>query len=212
MLPQNLSPYQFDAPDATSPKLNLTVLTAGYLLLAADATMQRRTVLQASERVQHLWNAIIGEHGDFVNVRKSTIAFTIEAGPQVPDQDLSPLVEADCFALEAYIVFEAGEVLHQQVDQGSCRAVCFGYAVCEAAAKAFVKHLAGFAKAAESLLEERNHFIRSRAKDVSQQIFCEFVPILPEVRTSDWDPYILAINQLATIMRFQPRTLFKRPL
>lgn len=168
MLPQNLPPDQFNTPDATSPELNLAIFTASDLPLAADATIQRWTVLQASERVQHLWNTIVGKHGDFVDIIKATVTFTIEAGPQVPDQNLSPFVEADCFALEANLVSEAWEILNQQVDQCSCGAVCFSYAVCEAAAKACVEHLASFAKAAEPLLEERDLFLCRRSKDVSQ--------------------------------------------
>lgn len=95
MLPQDLSPNQLDTPDAAASKLDFTVLTRGDLLLVTDATIEWRTVQQTSERIEHLRNAIVGKHGDLVDVMKTTITFAIEAGPQISNQDLRSLVETD---------------------------------------------------------------------------------------------------------------------
>jgi len=151
MLPQDLSPDQLDAPDAAASKLDFTVLTRGDLLLLTDATIQWRTVQQTSERIEHLRNAIVGKHGDLVDVMKTTIAFTIEAGPQISYQDLRSLVEADQLAVEVILISKAREIVYQKVNQSSSRAVCFGYAVCEAAIEALVEHLARFSQTTQAL-------------------------------------------------------------
>lgn len=119
MLPQDLSLDQLDAPDAAASKLDFTVLTRSDLLLLTDATIQWRTVQQTSERIEHLRNAIVGKHGDLVDVMKMTIAFTIEAGPQISYQDLRSLVEADQLAVEVILISKAREIVYQKVDQSS---------------------------------------------------------------------------------------------
>lgn len=194
MLPQDLSPDQLDAPDAAASKLDFTVLTRGDLLLLTNATIQWRTVQQTSERIEHLRNAIVGKHGDLVDVMKTTIAFTIEAGPQISYQDLRSLVEADQLAVEVILISKAREIVYQKVNQSSSRAVCFGYAVCEAAIEALVEHLARFSQTTQALFQEWNLFICSGSKDMAQHILRAFLFILPEVRRSDWDTYILVIN------------------
>jgi hypothetical protein len=53
------------------------------------------------------------KHGDLLNVIELSVAFSVEAGPQVSDEDLRSLVQSDSPALERRLVPKAGEALCQ---------------------------------------------------------------------------------------------------
>lgn len=57
------------------------------------------------------------KHSDLIYVVEIAIAFALEAGPQVRDQDLGALVKTHPAPLEDRLVPEAGEVLCEQVDE-----------------------------------------------------------------------------------------------
>lgn len=59
------------------------------------------------------------KHGDFVNVMELPKVFAVEAGPQVSNQNLSPLVQSHPSAMEDRFISETGEVLCKQVHE-SC--------------------------------------------------------------------------------------------
>ena len=95
MLPLNLPPEKLNAPDAASAQLDLPRVTAVNRFLLPDVRLQRRAVLEAAERVEHLGDPVVCEHGDLVNVVEVAEALALEAGPEVGDEDLGALVEAD---------------------------------------------------------------------------------------------------------------------
>jgi len=66
------------------------------------------------------------------------IAFALEAGPQVRDEDLGALVEAHLAPLEGHLVPEAGEVLCEQVDERRSGVVRLVDAVGEARVESLV--------------------------------------------------------------------------
>jgi len=51
--------------------------------------------------VQHLRHPVVCEHGYGVDVVELAVARAVEGGPDVGDEDLSALEEADFFAVEA---------------------------------------------------------------------------------------------------------------
>lgn len=118
VLPLNLPPQQLHAPDAAPPQLDLPRVTAVDGLPLPDVRLQRRTVLEAAERVEHLRDPVVGEHGDLVDVVEAAGALAVEAGPEVGDEDLRALVQADGVAFVGVAVVEAGEVVDEEVDEG----------------------------------------------------------------------------------------------
>ena len=117
VLTPNLPPQQLDAPDAAPPQLDLPRVPALNHLFLADVGLQRRTVLQAAERVEDLRDAVVGEHGDLVDVVEGAEAGALEAGPEVRHEDLGAFVEADGGVFVAVAVVEAGEVVDDEVDE-----------------------------------------------------------------------------------------------
>lgn len=97
--------------------------------------MQGRAVSNAAECRQYLRDSIVGEHGDFIDIPESAVAFSVEAAPYVCYQDLGALEEADglASALELELISETGEITCEQVDQSSRRSVGGFDAVDEAA-------------------------------------------------------------------------------
>ena len=118
MLPPNLPPQKLNAPDAAPPQLDLPRVTARNRPLLPDVRFQRRAVLEAAERAEHLRDPVVREHGDVIDVVEAAEALALEAGPEVGDQDLGALVEADEGALVFVTVVEAGEVVDEEVDEG----------------------------------------------------------------------------------------------
>lgn len=111
MLPFNLLPQQLDAPDTAAADLDLHVLARGELVAPRDPRLQPRRVPQAAQRLQHLRDAVVGEHGEraVVNVRECAVGGAVEAGPQVGDHDLGPFVQLHGLAVEHGRVAEVGE-------------------------------------------------------------------------------------------------------
>lgn len=66
-----------------------------------------------------MWYAVIGKGGEFIYVLELPIALTIEAGPEVRNEDLGPLKEANGLApaLKLVLVAEGGEVPCKDVDE-----------------------------------------------------------------------------------------------
>ena len=118
VLALNLPPQQLDAPDAAPAQLDLPRVTAVDALPLPDVRLQRRTVLEAAERVEHLRDPVVGEHGDLVDVVEVAGALAVEAGPEVGDEDLGALVQADGGGFVGVAVVEAGEVVDEEVDEG----------------------------------------------------------------------------------------------
>lgn len=88
--------------------------------LLAHSRLQRGTVQQAVELPEHLRDAVVGEHGDFVDVREGTVGLPFETGPEVGDEDLRAFENADGLAPAGVgvDVSEAGEVGGEEVDEG----------------------------------------------------------------------------------------------
>ena len=95
MLPPNLPPQKLNAPDAASSQLDLPRVTAIDQFLPPDVRLQRRAVLEAAEGVENLGDAVVCEHCDLIDVVEGAVALALEAGPEVRDEDLGALVEAD---------------------------------------------------------------------------------------------------------------------
>ena len=85
VLTLNLPPKKLDAPDAASSQLDLPRVTAINGFLLPDVRLERRTVLEAAERVEHLRDPIVCEHGDLIDVVEVAKAFAFEAGPEICD-------------------------------------------------------------------------------------------------------------------------------
>ena len=104
-------------------------------LLSSDHGIERRAVVQAAHVVQNLWDAVVGKHGDLVNVLEGAVALAAEAGPKVGDQDLRALEEANRLppAIELDFVPEAAKVPGQDVDEPGRGALGLGYQLDEAA-------------------------------------------------------------------------------
>lgn len=83
MLALNLPPQKLDAPDAASAQLDLPRVTALNGLPLPDVRLQRRTVLQTAEGVEHLRDPVVRKHGDAIDVVERAIVFAFEAGPEV---------------------------------------------------------------------------------------------------------------------------------
>lgn len=116
--------------------------------------------MDAAEGVEHLWDAVVYagfsmcvkgrsaavmvkvlrtcKGGDFRDVVEAAVAVAFEAGPQVCNEDLGTLVEADALAFEFGLVPEAGEVFCEQVHQCGSGTLGFSDACGEAALKALV--------------------------------------------------------------------------
>jgi len=116
----NLPPEQLHGPNTTSADLHLPRMSRLNDLKPADLVLKRWTVPYDAERVQHLWNTVVGKHGDFVNVVELAVRLAVKRGPQVGDEDLRALEEAHFFALKGAFVAEAGEFLGEQVDEAWC--------------------------------------------------------------------------------------------
>jgi hypothetical protein len=65
-----------------------------------------------------LWHTVVGEHGDLVDIPKLSIALTLEAGPEIGNQNLGSFHDADWLAppFKSVLVPETAEVTSQQVD------------------------------------------------------------------------------------------------
>jgi hypothetical protein len=82
-----------------------------------------RTITTGGEQVRRTRSekeCCTGKHRDLVDVVEFTVAFTVECGPQVCDEDLRALEEAHFFALECAFVTEACELFGQQIDECCC--------------------------------------------------------------------------------------------
>lgn len=97
--------------------------------------LQGRAVPDAAQARQYLRDAVIGEHGDLVDVVELPVAVAVEARPQVRHENLRPFEEANGLAppCKRELVPEAGEVAREQVHQPRCGPVGRLYAVREAA-------------------------------------------------------------------------------
>ena len=104
-------------------------------LLTPYHDLQGRAVPDAAQARQYLRDAVIGEHGDLVDVVELPVAVAVEAGPQVRHENLRPFEEANGLAppCKRELVPEAGEVAREQVHQPRCGPVGRLYAVREAA-------------------------------------------------------------------------------
>ena len=144
MLAHNLPPDQLYTPDTATcntpfqsavthsllvheltSQLHLPVLTRRQVPLLPHGDVQRRAVRQTAQAVEHLRHAVVGEHGDLVDVPEGAVALALEAGPDISDENLGSLEQPDGLLapLEAVLIPEAPEVLGQQVDQAGGRAV-----------------------------------------------------------------------------------------
>lgn len=106
MVALDFTPDQLDAPDAAScisnylasesiggsgnetwltSKLHLVLASTFDGFLPRYQRLQGRAISNAAERGQYLRDAVIGEHGDFIDVPESAVAFSIEATPNVRD-------------------------------------------------------------------------------------------------------------------------------
>lgn len=96
---------------------------------------QRRAVGEAAHSAQYLRDPVVRKHGDLIDVPERPEPFSLEARPQVGDQDLRSLEETNGFPapLPMELVPEAREILGQQVDEPRGGAVGRLYAVGEAA-------------------------------------------------------------------------------
>lgn len=104
-------------------------------LLTPYHDLQGRAVPDAAQARQYLRDAVIGEHGDLVDVVELPVAVAVEARPQVRHENLRPFEEANGLAppCKRELVPEAGEVAREQVHQPRCGPVGRLYAVREAA-------------------------------------------------------------------------------
>ena len=68
VLTPNLPPQKLDAPDAAAAQLDFPPMPALDDLPLPDVGFQRRTVLEAAERVEYLRDAVVGEHCDLIDV------------------------------------------------------------------------------------------------------------------------------------------------
>lgn len=98
--------------------------------------MQWRAVSYTAQRGQYLRDAVVGKHGDLVNVPELSVSFAVKTGPDIRHQDLGPFEEADRFAsaFKPALVVEAIEVPREQVDQPGGGPFGGFYALREAAA------------------------------------------------------------------------------
>lgn len=85
--------------------------------------------------MKHLGNAVVCKHGDFVDVVEFSEVFTVEASPDVRDEDLGPLVQSYFLAIEDCLVTETGKILGEKVDKTSGGVVGAVDAVYKAASK-----------------------------------------------------------------------------
>lgn len=121
VVPLDLAAQELDAPDAAAADLDLHVLARGELVTAGDARLQPWRIPQAAEGLQHLWDAVVGEHGQGgVDVGEGAVRVPVEAGPEVRHEDLGSLVQFDRLAVEGGRVAEVGERFDQEVDERGC--------------------------------------------------------------------------------------------
>ena len=123
-------------------------MTRWYLLQATDRMLERRAVDEYAEGAQHLWHSVIlpnhqylsttaykmcrallltSKHSQMPDILKGAIVGSIQRCPNVCDEDLCTLEEADSSPLEACFVAEGREVFGEEVDQPACRMICFLY-------------------------------------------------------------------------------------
>jgi hypothetical protein len=57
------------------------------------------------------------KHGYTVNIIEFAIAFLVECGPDIGDQDLRPFHDANCTFLENRLITEAREMVSEEVDK-----------------------------------------------------------------------------------------------
>lgn len=78
---------------------------------------------------------LTGEHGDLVDVVEFPVAFAAEGCPQVCDENLGALQEANRLALELGLIPETGKIISEQVDQLGCGTFGVRYQSSDAAVK-----------------------------------------------------------------------------
>ena len=100
--------------------------------------------------MEHLWNAIVCEHGDLIDIMKEAIAFAFEAGPQVGYQDLRPLMKPNGCIFEAMLIVEAGKVVDYNVHKSSCRS----FGLLDAADEATIERLCSVSDVSEAKFKE----------------------------------------------------------
>ena len=139
MLSHNLPPHQLDAPytagcnvlgcalsaagsqEQLTSQLHFPILPALEQLLRFDSGGHRWTRVQCPQRNQYLRHAVVGEHGDLVDVVELAVGFSVEARPQVGDENLGSLQESDGFSgtFELVFVAEGREVSRKEVHKTS---------------------------------------------------------------------------------------------
>ena len=65
------------------------------------------------------------KHCDLVNVGEEAVAFTLEAGPQICNENLRTFMEVNCLIFEVMGVIETWKFLGKKIYDNSCRAICF---------------------------------------------------------------------------------------
>ena len=81
MMTNNLTPDKFHAPDTATAQLDFPGVTATNRLETSDMMLQWWAILQAAQRVEHLWYPIVSEHRNFVDVVEFAIASAFKACP-----------------------------------------------------------------------------------------------------------------------------------
>lgn len=118
VLPQYIPPNKLHTPNTASTQLNLPRRAALNLLFLTDGKIQLRTIHQAAKAGQDLRHAVVGKHGDLVNVSELAVAGAFEAGPEIGDEDLGSFQESNAFSsLETCFVVEAGESAGEEIHE-----------------------------------------------------------------------------------------------
>jgi len=131
---QNLSSDQLHAPDATSSHLNLPCMSTFNLLLLPYRMIQQRTIPQAPQGVQNLWNTIIRKHSDLINIVELAKSFAFKGSPEISHANLGSLEESHALpVLETNDVVEAREAFGKEIHETGGRVVGFFDAIGETA-------------------------------------------------------------------------------
>ena len=83
---------------------------------------------------------LTSEHGNFIDVVETPDILTIKTGPQITYENLSPLIEAYDSLVKARFVFEAGEIVGEEVDKRCSRVL----GLCDTIQEAAVESLASY--------------------------------------------------------------------
>ena len=114
-------PPDVPASSLTS-KLHLPSASALQQLPVLDGRGHRWAAVEGPHGYEDLRYAVVGKHGDLVDVVELAVGLAIKAGPQVGHEYLGALEEADGLgaALVHVLVAEAREVLCEGVDEAGC--------------------------------------------------------------------------------------------